>query len=214
MTIKVKAGKLTTTEAKKLDGKTLKAIVTECKRSGLKDQNGKRRFAVHNTTVKTDLGLTHNVSQIEILTKVKAAAYKKKIKFALVNVTVTVTGDIFYCVPKHLRRLSKPAQTEWGRFYGALIRHETRHYMNGIKAAESLARHLRKLKVELVIDYFDPFSQDSVEKAKTEAAKKLGKVSVTVSDSSVALLALIDDNVDVDTGHGATEGAVLDASIR
>lgn len=198
-----------------LEGATLADIERDMVRKGPLDQNGKRKFAVTVPSIDTDLGKKSllPISQIRMISKLKAPVYKTKIRFKLDSVTVNVKGEIFFCEPKTMSALSKKARAEWRRFFGELMKHEMNHYGDAISTARDFARELDKLEVKVLIKYLDPGVISSIEAGKKTAAPVLGK-SVQALASAMSLVSLSKAFVyDLKTGHGASEGAFLRSSI-
>lgn len=84
---------------------------------------------------------------------------------------------------------------EWTRFYTALRAHELLHAANGKRTAQTLLNRLSGVRTELPCD----------------------RLRVVVTDAGQALIKKLgqyDTQLDQQTNHGATQGALLDLRVR
>ncbi|HHH9441283.1 TPA: DUF922 domain-containing protein [Pseudomonas aeruginosa] len=108
-----------------------------------------------------------------------------------------VTVDISISLPVLLDdpQRSPAVVREWQRFYSALSEHEMLHAANGKRTAQILLNRLSGVRTELSCD----------------------RLRVVVSDAGQALIQKLgqyDTQLDLQTNHGATQGAVLDIRVR
>lgn len=110
-------------------------------------------------------------------------------------------GQVFLDVRVHLPRLSDssglsaPALKEWNRFTNSLKVHEMLHAQNAYRAADNLLRKVNGTKTTV-----------PCARAKIIAEQATSTLITRIAD--------FDLQFDKKTNHGASQGAVLDTSIR
>ncbi|MFW5301089.1 DUF922 domain-containing protein [Pseudomonas aeruginosa] len=114
---------------------------------------------------------------------------------AISNPRVTVNITISLPALRDDVQRSPGVIREWNRFYIALRAHELLHAANGKRTAQTLLSRLSGVRTELPCE----------------------RLSVVVSQAGQALIKKLgeyDSQLDQQTNHGATQGALLDLRVR
>lgn len=199
-----------------LVGADLVAIAVDAGRKGPKDQKGRRQFAVTYNKMEVNVGPRNIQSKLYFPKKYKGPIWNEKVLFKLTDVEVKGGAKTTYVEPKSsvLSALPEAARAEWTRFFGALMRHEQKHYLDSLKVAKKLTKALQGLEVRKKIKYLDPYDQSSKDdayKVVKDDMFKAVKSALNVNNASFQILA---DVLDITTAHGASDGVKLDTSVK
>lgn len=196
MPISITQGRVRTTTYN-VKGSSLAEINEYIKRKGPRDPNESRRYSGSCLCTAT---LHANTVKFDFQTEAKGRAFESQIWITKGKLSY----DCKITMPKLARSsLSDTAKREWTRFAGCVDTHEQGHVTSYGKEVKTIARELEAMKVT-----GSGRDENAAKKAAyANFAGELGRIDLADRLNRDAA------KYDRKTGHGASQGAVLDTSI-
>lgn len=109
-------------------------------------------------------------------------------------------GDVYLTLRVHLPIMGKEpdsqaVNSEWRRFYTALVQHEALHQQNAYRAAMTLLGKINGTRTDV------PCSRAKV-------------IAESATQKLIERISAYDKDLDLQTGHGAAQGAYLNPNVR
>lgn len=109
-------------------------------------------------------------------------------------------GDVYLNLRVHLPTIAREPNSaavrrEWQRFYTALAQHEALHQQNAFRAATTLLGKINGTRTDV------PCSRAKV-------------IAESATQRLIERISAYDKDLDIQTGHGASQGAYLNPNVR
>lgn len=198
-----------------LNGRDLAAVDRNLARSGIKDQSGKRFYAVTSSTITLNLTPLARLLRKHVYLKTKLGKPERNVRltYGFKDVILSVTSHTEFCLPKKLDSFCPAAKAEWKRFFQKTMKHEKRHHTDAMDIARHFKAVIENAQVTVKRKHFDPYSMSDLEEAEKQAAKSAEahvKGLEPALKGNISMAIKVRDKI---TLHGKRFGAKLNTKI-